>query len=61
MNKILKQFHKQATTDILGVPVLDANLFGQLIVEDIAKYAEKLIEDEWFDVGNAIRDRYEES
>lgn len=60
MNKILKQFHKQATTDIMGVPVLDPNLFGQLIVEDIAKYAEKLVAEEWLDIGNAIRDRYEE-
>lgn len=60
MNKILKKFHKQATQDIMGVPVLDPNLFGQLIVEDIAKYTEKLVADEWFDIGNAIRDRYEE-
>ena len=59
MNKILKQFHKQATTDIMGVPVLDPNLFGQLIVEDIAKFTEKLVDEEWFDIGNAIRDRYE--
>jgi hypothetical protein len=60
MNKILKQFHKQATTDIMGVPVLDPNLFGQLIVEDIAKFTEKLVDEEWLDIGNAIRDRYEE-
>jgi hypothetical protein len=59
MNKILKQFHKQATTEVMGVPVLDPNLFGQLIVEDIAKFTEKLVEEEWFDIGNAIRDRYE--
>ena len=60
MNKILKQFHKQATSDIMGVPVLDPNLFGQLIVEDIAKFTEKLVDEEWLDIGNAIRDRYEE-
>ena len=60
MNKILKQLHKQATSDIMGVPVLDTNLFGQLIVEDIAKFTEKLVDEEWLDIGNAIRDRYEE-
>lgn len=60
MNKILKQFHKQATSEVMGVPVLDPNLFGQLIVEDIAKYTEMLVAEEWLDIGNAIRDRYEE-
>jgi hypothetical protein len=42
----------------MSVPVVDHNMFAQLIVEDCAKWAEKCIEDEYFDVGNAIRERY---
>lgn len=37
----LAELKAQATTDILGVPVLDAELYGRLIVQEcIAKYNE---------------------
>jgi hypothetical protein len=58
MDNLVKKLLKQATTDVMSVPVVDHNMFAQLIVEDCAKWAEKCIEDEYFDVGNAIRERY---
>lgn len=34
--------------------------FGRRIVEECAKVAEECIDDEWFDVGGAIREKFKE-
>ena len=34
MNEIIKNLKEQATEDIMGVPVLDADLFAELVVKE---------------------------
>jgi len=39
MNTIIKKLKEQSTEDILGVPVLNAELFAELIVRECAEFA----------------------
>lgn len=39
MNVVIKKLKKQATEDIMGVPVLNAELFAELIVQECAEIA----------------------
>lgn len=34
MNTVIEELKKQATEDIMGVPVLNAEIFAELIVKD---------------------------
>jgi hypothetical protein len=42
MNKIINDLAVKATNDILGVKVLDKDVFARLIVEECAKICEEL-------------------
>ena len=44
MNNIIKELKEQATEDVLGVPVLNSELFAKLIVQDCTNLLKRLTE-----------------
>jgi len=46
MSTIIKELKEQATEDILGVPILNAELFAELIIQTCINVCDK-VEDEY--------------
>lgn len=65
MNERIQELAEQATTlkfdgtgTDTGKPVFDKEKFAELIIKECAKVAHECIDDEWFDVGGAIKEHF---
>lgn len=58
MNNVIEQLKEQAIEDIMGVPVLNAEMFAVLIVRECAtKMASEIMNNSWID--DAVKNTYQ--
>ena len=58
MNNVIEQLKSQATEDIMGVPVLNAEMFAVLIVRECAKVANDDYNIGFCPVGDFIKEHF---